>query len=217
MAIDHLRVVLAVARGVHGELEVLEAVVLGEEGHEGGQRVGRRRRVGEDLAEGGLAAVRAGDVLGDGHGQRRGVQLAEGHLDVVVVELGERAGRRGRGGLRSYGQYGGAWFPCNHHAPPELLVDPAGRLPALLVESLAGAELRQRDGGGTRFSEPGGDNVDGVIALLAAASAADGRGLSMRASSGAVVQASGRRHNVARLYSVRQGGQRGLGRRAVTW
>jgi hypothetical protein len=161
MAVDHLRVVLAVARGVHGELEVLEAVVLRKEGHERGQGVGRRGGVGEDLAEVGLPAVRAGDVLGYRDGQRRGLHVAQRHLDVVVAELGDGAGRRRDGGLGSYGQGGGAWFPRNHYAPPELLVDAAGRLPALLVESLAGAEVRQRDGGGTRFSEPGGGRQRG--------------------------------------------------------
>jgi hypothetical protein len=161
VTVDHLRVVLAVARSVHGEFEILEAVVLGEEGHEGGEGVGRRGGVGEDLAQVGFPAVGAGDVLGDGDGQRRGVHVAQRHLDVVVAELGDGAGRRRGGGLGSYGQGGGAWLPRNHYAPPELLVDAAGRLPALLVESLAGAELRQRDGGGTRFSEPGGGRQRG--------------------------------------------------------
>lgn len=38
-------------------------------------------------------------------------------------------------------------FPCDHNASPKLFVDPAGDFLALLVESLAGAELRQLDYG----------------------------------------------------------------------
>lgn len=40
---------LAVPGGIHGEFEVLEAVVLRQERHEGTEGVGWGSRVGEDL------------------------------------------------------------------------------------------------------------------------------------------------------------------------
>lgn len=94
---------LAVSRGVHGELEVLEAVVLGEEGHEGGECVGGRGRVGEDLGEVWFPALGAGDVLGYGDLQGRGLDVAHGHVVVGGIKVGDgRGGRRGGGRGGSY-------------------------------------------------------------------------------------------------------------------
>lgn len=69
MAVNHLRVVFSVAGGVHGELEILQTVVLGQEGHEGAQGIGRRGGVGEDLGEVGSAVRGRGDAAGNGDGQ----------------------------------------------------------------------------------------------------------------------------------------------------
>jgi hypothetical protein len=55
--------VFAVSRGVHGELEVLQTVVLGQEGHEGAQCVGRRSGVGQNLGKVWFPALGAGNVL----------------------------------------------------------------------------------------------------------------------------------------------------------
>ena len=157
MAVDHLGVVLAISRGVHCEFQVLEAVVLRQEGHEGGEGVGRGRGVVEYLGQVGLAAMGARDVFRYGDGQWLGLAVGHGHVDVpavvvVVVQVGDGGGgRRGGGrGRCSYRERLGTRLPGNHDAAPELFVDAAGVLPALLVEAFTGTELqllRQRDGG----------------------------------------------------------------------
>lgn len=88
---------LAVSGCVHGELEVLQAVVLRQEGHEAAQGVGRRSSVCEDLGQVGFPTLRVGDVLGYGYGQWCGVHVARIHFDVVTIKLDERLGG-GRGG-----------------------------------------------------------------------------------------------------------------------
>lgn len=158
MAVDHLGVVLAISRSVHGELEVLQAVVLRQEGHEGGQCVGWRCIVGEDFGQVGFPAVGAGDVLGYGDGQWGLVAVGEGHLDVLAVEVVDGRGGGGYGRVCSYGEWLGLRFPRCHYAPPQLLVDTACRLFALDFQTLTRINvrcdgLRQFDGKGTRFGE----------------------------------------------------------------
>lgn len=105
MAVDHLGVVLAISRCVHGEFQVLEAVVLREESHEGGEGVWRGRGVVEYLGQVGFPALRAGDVLGYGDGQWGGLgrAIAHGHVDVLFVQVELRGGGRiGGGGRGSY-------------------------------------------------------------------------------------------------------------------
>lgn len=70
MTVDHLRVVFPVTGSVHGEFEILQAVVLRQEGHERAEGVGRGRGVGEDLGEVGSAVRGRGDAARYRHGQR---------------------------------------------------------------------------------------------------------------------------------------------------
>jgi hypothetical protein len=144
VAADHLGVVLAIPGSVHCEFQVLEAVILGEEGHEGGQCVWWGSRVVEYLGQVGFAAVRAGDVLGDGDGQGRGlcVAVGRGHggLSAVKVDGGLLCGGIGGGGRCLYRQ-SLAGFPSDHDAFPKLLVDATGVFPTLLVEAFTRTEL----------------------------------------------------------------------------
>lgn len=103
VAVGHLGVVFSVSRGVHGEFERLEAVVLREVGHEGTQRPWRRGRVCQNLGEVGSPwiAGRVGIGLGNGHRQRAGMEIVVGHsgLGFFLVALrvveGCRAAVRG--------------------------------------------------------------------------------------------------------------------------
>lgn len=154
MAADHLGVVLAVAGGIHCEFEILKAVVLGEKGHEGSEGVWGRGGVVEYLCEVWFAALWAGNVLWneDGQGRRLGmVIVGHSHVGMVAVKVDGGAGGGARGGRRRlYGQGVCGGLPGDHDALPELLVDTAGVVPALLVEAVAGTEvnlLGQLDGG----------------------------------------------------------------------
>jgi hypothetical protein len=128
-------------------------VVLGQEGHEGAEGVGRGRGVCEDLGQVGSSVGGRGDAARDGDGQRpRGrVVFCHGHLDVVFVVVvdGRGGGRRGGGGGGAYGEWLGAGLSRVHNASAQLLVDAAGAVSAGGVRAFAGTALelvRQLDG-----------------------------------------------------------------------
>jgi hypothetical protein len=107
----------------------------------------------------------------------------------------------------------GARLSCNHNASPELLVDTACVVSALVVVSLAGAKERQFDGGSTRFERTqwrqgnveesyrsdGGGSIEGWKGAGDKSKYRRRAGLSIRC---AVVQRLPEgRHSVVRLYT----------------
>lgn len=84
-----------------------------------------------------------------------GLAVGHGHLDVAGIKVGQRGrGRRRDGRVGADGQGVASGFAGDGDAAPELLVDTAGVVPALLVEAFTGTELqlvRQLGVGGTRF------------------------------------------------------------------
>ena len=80
---------------VHDEFEGFEAVVLREVGHEGGEGVGRGRRVGEDFGEGGLF-----EAVGAGGGGEHGLF----GLVVGVERVARGAATTAAGGVGARGE-----------------------------------------------------------------------------------------------------------------